>query len=319
MFVPKSSANSSGDIVAYRVSSEEATPFQKIAICVFGCVTIPKYCLQLLKIQETWAKRAEEIHNIPVYYFLGEEQIVGLDHSEVFQFPSRVIYLPGIKNDYLSASYKQNLGIKYILDHHPDIDFVFVCGTDTYLNIDSLLNFLSFMNPQEKLYIGGHYDNFDNTPSQFDTYLSTMYNQENIPTFKPLENPVLRFFLGGAGFVLSRGMMDSLHPFLETMTDIWLANCNQTNTTQFDPACDVCISFYIHCLGGKIIQYFHRFYECNHIGIINISKLFGYNRIYHCCHDHIHCSNIISCHNMSLDDFDNFTTILCENNWFSLT
>jgi hypothetical protein len=299
----------------------------KIAICVFGCITIPKYCLQLLKIQETWAKRAEEIHNIPVYYFVGEEQITGLDHPEVFQFPSRIIYLPGIKNDYLSASYKQNLGIKYILDNNPDIDFVFVCGTDTYLNIDSLIHFLSFMNPQEKLYIGGHYDNFDNTPSQFDKYISNIYDVSatnssglsNEATFKPLDSHVLRFFLGGAGFVLSRGMMDSLYPFLESMTDVWLSNCNQTNTKQFDPACDVCLSFYIHCLGGKFIQYFHRFYECNHIGIINISKLFGYNRIYHCCHDHIHCSNIISCHNMSLNDFDNFTTILRENDWFNKT
>lgn len=290
----------------------------KIAICVFGCISIQKYCLQLLKIQETWARRAEEIHNIPVYYFVGEEQIPGLDHPDVFQFPERIIYLPGVQNDYLSASYKQNLGLKYIMDHEPDVDFVFVCGTDTYLNIDSLIHFLSFMNPQEKLYIGGHYDNFNNAQPQFDSVLSETddtINRMNIYG-STISNNVLQFFLGGAGFVLSRGILDGLYPFLETMTDVWIANCHRTKTTEFLPACDVCLAYYIYGLGGRRSTYFHRFYECNYRGIINISRLFGYNRICYCCHDHIQLANVISCHNMSLEDFDQFTNILRDNRWF---
>jgi Fringe-like len=267
----------------------------KVAICIFGCITSPNYCLQVLKIQETWGRRAEEEHGILVYYFLGEERIPGLDHPELWRTSTRLVYLPGVGNDYQSASFKQNLGIKYILDHHPDIDFVFVCGTDTFLNPDALLRLLTFMNSDEKLYIGGHFNHCP-IPNDFgkDIY----------------------FHLGGAGFVLSRGILKELYPLLDTMTDEWIKYCHEIGKSEYSGACDVCISYHVQSLNAKIVKYYNRFYECNHWGIVDISKMYGYSRYYPCCQKHIQQSNIISAHNMSLVDFDSFYDILYKENWF---
>ena len=103
----------------------------KIIIAVFGCDTIDKYKQQILKIEETWGATAKK-NNILVLFFLGEEKILS-----GYQY----IHLPGIKNDYLSASYKQNLGVKYIHDNF-EYKYILFCGSDTFLCIHNLLNFL---------------------------------------------------------------------------------------------------------------------------------------------------------------------------------
>jgi hypothetical protein len=50
--------------------------------------------------------------------------------------------------------------------------------------------------------------------------------------------------------------------------------------------------------------------------MVNLTKMYGYHRVYHCCNDRIRDQDIISCHNMSLRDFDHFCKILDENGWF---
>lgn len=287
----------------------------KVAVCVFGCITVPKYCLQVLKIQETWGKRAEETHGVPVYYFLGEERLPGLNHPELWRTSTRLVFLPGVGNDYQSASFKQNRGIKYILDHHPEVEFVFVCGTDTFLNIDALLRLLTFMNPDEKLYIGGHHGiipltNLPDLKTQYDDNLSSVsYKNQN----------EVYFHLGGAGFVLSRGILKELYTRLDTMTEPWIESCKKMNKEQYTGACDVCIAYHAQLLGAKVVEYYYRFYECNHAGIIDISKMYGYSRYYPCCQNHLQISNVISSHNMSLANFDQFYRILNENKWFMYT
>jgi hypothetical protein len=309
----------------------------KIAVCVFGCITSPKYCLQVLKIQETWGKRAEEKHEVPVYYFLGEERMPGLDHPELWRPSTRLVYLPGVGNDYQSASFKQNLGIKYILDHHPEVEFVFVCGTDTFLNIDALLRLVSYMNPDEKLYIGGHYGTIpltnlpDVARQHGDDICSASYSSELLRSSEEYacissaspriphpykDTKEVYFHLGGAGFVLSRGILKELYPRLDTMTEPWIESCKKMDKEQYTGACDVCIAYHAQLLGAKIVEYYYRFYECNHTGIIDISKMYGYSRYYPCCQNHLQTSNVVSSHNMSLKDFDSFYRTLNENEWF---
>ena len=334
-----------------------------IAICVFGCITVPQYCLQISKIQETWGRRCEEQYQIPVYFFLGEEKVIGLDYPGTFRYPHRLIYMPGILNDYLSASYKQNLGIKYIMDNNPDIDFVYVCGTDTYLNIDALVKFLAFFDSTQRLCIGGHSNYFPHHEFKFDQYLKEKFQdhpirpdagatkggqvcvatgrerKETCPFGSDLSEPDsvrngddagrdgtcsvssriqsidgdnIEFFYGGAGFVLTKAMLSELYPFLETMTDDWIANCKVKNKNDSYGTCDVCIAYYIHCLGGKYAKFYYRFFECNYRGIIDVSKRFGYPRYCICCEKFIKPHDIISCHNMSLEDSDKFTRILHE-------
>jgi Fringe-like len=320
----------------------------KVAVCVFGCITMPKYCLQVLKIQETWGKRAEETHGVPVYYFLGEERLPGLNHPELWRPSTRLVFLPGVGNDYQSASFKQNLGIKYILDHHPEVEFVFACGTDTFLNIDALLRLLTFMNPDEKLYIGGHYGtiplkNLPDIATQYNDNICSASYQDALrhdEVVSPASSPnadglrsvafgsnslrftkdkvgaEVYFHLGGAGFVLSRGILKELYPRLESMTEPWIESCKKMDKEQYTGACDVCIAYHAQLLGAKVVEYYYRFYECNHNGIIDISKMYGYSRYYPCCQNHLRISNVVSAHNMSLGDFDHFFRILNENEWF---
>ena len=310
----------------------------KVAVCVFGCITMPKYCLQVLKIQETWGKRAEETHGVPVYYFLGEERLPGLNHPELWRTSTRLVFLPGVGNDYQSASFKQNRGIKYILDHHPEVEFVFVCGTDTFLNIDALLRLLTFMNPDEKLYIGGHHGiipltNLPDLATQYDTITHNVQGDEilqpqnagehtqearrSFASYKDtLRTDELYFHLGGAGFVLSRGILKELYPRLESMTEPWIESCKKMDKDKYTGACDVCIAYHAQLLGAKVVEYYYRFYECNHTGIIDISKMYGYSRYYPCCQNHLQISNVVSAHNMSLGDFDHFYRTLNENEWF---
>lgn len=274
----------------------------KLAICVFGCITVPKYAIQIMQIQESWGKRAQETWGIPVYYFLGEERVIGISDNENIRPSANLIYLPGISNDYQSASYKQNLGIKYIMDHHPDIDFIYVCGTDTYVNIDRMLHFLQFFDPKENLYIGGHHNGTKLPPEMVE-------REEDIE---------LRFFFGGAGFILTKGMLNLLYPYLETMTPKWIKDCNECNREDINSGCDVIIAYYVRKLGGKPVEYYHRFYECNHIGQLDLQHLFDHNRYYECCDRHIEQKNIITCHHMRQhpNEFQHFTAILEYHNWF---
>ena len=277
----------------------------KLAICVFGCITSHKYAIQIMKIQNMWGKRAEEKWGVPVYYFLGEERVPGISENPdgLLHHPERFVYLPGIKNDYQSAAYKQNLGIKYIMDHHPDVQYIYVCGTDTYVNIDRMLQFLPFFDPAEKLYIGGH-RNGTKLP------LAMVNGVE--------DDRELPFFFGGAGFILTRAMLDALYPHFETMTDDWIKECDRCDCIDLKSACDVTIAFYVRKLGGKPIMYYHRFYECNHIGQLDLQHLFDHNRYYECCDRHIEQKNIITCHHMrpEPDEFKHFTDILEANRWF---
>jgi hypothetical protein len=93
-----------------------------LSICVYACDKLPKYKSQIKDIQDTWGKVAKQYH-IPVLYFLGEEK-TDLSGGEF-------INLKGVKDDYESASHKQNLGLAYIHDHVPS-QFVIAVGTDTY-------------------------------------------------------------------------------------------------------------------------------------------------------------------------------------------
>jgi len=120
-------------------------PVHDIVICIFACATIDKYKNQILKINDTWGKYAEN-KGIKVLYFLGEEPTDLID--------DKYVYLKGVSNDYLSASYKQNLGLKYIYENY-DAKYVYCCGTDTYINIEKLILYLKTFNDHDKLYIGG--------------------------------------------------------------------------------------------------------------------------------------------------------------------
>ena len=191
-------------------------PFEKnIIICLFGCATNEKYKKQIQFINETWIKKAKE-RNIITLFFLGEEQtdLVGENY----------IYLKGIGNDYLSASYKQDLGLKYIYENYNDIEFVFVAGTDVYINIDNLLTNISSLNHEKNLYIGNLYCK---------------------PRNRTVNNTDFYYHDGGTGFILSKSLLHNLYPHLETMQESWKEHI-ASNNSSYIYACDVKIAYFIH-------------------------------------------------------------------------
>ena len=258
-------------------------PHEKLVICVFGCATIPKYKKEILKIEETWGKHAVQ-NGIKVLYFLGEEPTDLLDEK-------KFIYLKGVKNDYLSASDKQNLGLKYIYDHF-NADFVFCCGTDTYINIKKLISYIEQFDPNKNLYIGGH---------------GSIYNIDNRDYY---------YHSGGAGFILSKECLHHIYLNIANMLAEWITQCNHSfknwhNIKDIITACDVAISFYLHKTiqsNLEIIKDNDAFLGCNYKGFAN--------ETFNCCGEKINKNKIITCHRMTLSDFDDYTNLLETNDYF---
>ena len=245
-------------------------PHYSLVIHIFACATNEKYKNEIVKINETWGKLAEE-KGVKVLYFLGEEQTDLLDNN-------KYIYLKDVKNDYESAFHKQNLGFKYIYENY-NADFVFCCGTDTFVNIEKMLIYITQFDKNRKLYIGGH------------------------GTTRNINNRDIYFHSGGAGFLLSNGAISALYPLFENMQDRWVKICNISSTLNLSWACDVAIAYYLQDLNTVIVINNDAFFGCNYKGWVH-------DYTYNCCSSKIKIENIITCHSMSLPDFDDFNKIL---------
>src|SRR5207249_3122900 len=136
---------------------------------------------------------------------------------------SDYVYLNNVKNDYTSVSHKQNKGLKYIYDNY-NFDFVYCCGTDTYINTEKLLLYMKKFNPNDKLYLGGHGWHVN------------------------LGKKDLYFHSGGSGFVLSRDSLAYLYPKLHSMFNNWVAVCKE-NGVPWVPCCDVTLSYFLQIDG----------------------------------------------------------------------
>jgi len=259
-------------------------PNYDLIFCVFGCPTVEAYKKQILKINETWGRDVPNFSNVKLLFFFGEEKTDLLDEN-------KYIYLNGVKNDYMSASYKQNLGLKYINDNF-NYKYVFICGTDTFVNVPKLVNYIPTIN-SDKLYIGGGGEN-------------RMIQNKNY------------FFQSGAGFILTKTCIDYLHPILNNMVEMWLETCNNSKVKHLFPACDVAIAYYLQkdnfIQNENILIDSETFLLHNFRGMCNYannSKPFVNKN-----ENDVDKTKIISCHFMNLTDFDDFYKIICENNYF---
>lgn len=241
----------------------------KAIMCVFACATISKYKDEILKIRETWYRRALE-NNMLVLFMLGEEptDLVGDEY----------VYLPGVKNDYESASLKQNLGIKYIIDNY-DYEYIHVCGTDTFLVIDNLVKLLETYESTQNIAIGGH------------------------GCHRNINGEKTYFLSGGPGIIISKSCALLLYEYLALMYEEWKAICIKDRNENLIAGCDVAISYYLQKrTNTRIIREDDKFFFCNFLG--------------HPCHicevggDVENRRHIVACHLMSPSDFDNFQGIL---------
>lgn len=246
----------------------------KLIICVYACVTIEKYKKEVEKINKTWANTAGS--SVKVLFFLGEQK-----HAEFTD--EKYIYLPGIGNDYLSASYKQSLGLKYIHENYKT-DFVLCCGTDTFLNLPLILRYIKKFDPNDNLYIGGH---------------GCVRKIFNVPYY---------FHSGGPGFIITKNCLEKIYPYCDSMTDNWLDICKRSNIYEsLHPACDVAISYFLQTLTfSQIVKADEGlFSHCNYLG-------------YPCHRGRTDMDKILSCHCMTPQNFDDFYNILLENQFFIL-
>jgi hypothetical protein len=155
------------------------------------------------------------------------------------------------------------------------------CGTDTFLNIPKLLKFIENFDKNDNLYIGGH------------------------GCHRQIGDTSYYFHSGGPGFIISNQCLNQLYPFLNDFTDQWINICNTNNRQDLIPGCDVAISYYLQ-----------KFINVNIIKTNDLSFIHCNHKGYPCHINQINMSEIISCHSMSLSDFDEFNQILISNNHF---
>ena len=99
-----------------------------------------------------------------------------------------------------------------------------------------------------------------------------------------------------------------IYPKLKTIVDTWKQICSNNNIHDLITACDVCIAYYMNEINAICIKNTN-FYGCNYKG-------YAYSNTYMCCYNKIQLHEIIACHNMTLQDFDEYTQILHDNNYF---
>ena len=87
--------------------------------------------------------------------------------------------------------------------------------------------------------------------------------------------------------------------------DNWILFCEENKIEYFKGACDIAISYLVRKTKDlKVINIEGQvFTHCNYLGDPCHRGQIDYNKL-------------ISCHNMSLKDFDDFTNLLLENNYF---
>jgi hypothetical protein len=202
-----------------------------ISICVSG----KNYYNEIIKINKTWGKKCEQL-GIKVLFFLGEEKTDLIDDK-------KYIYLDGIYNDYDSLRYKQSLAFKYIYDNY-DFDYIYTSGTETYLNIDNLLQYLNTLNKTKDLYIGGYGD------------------------FKKIGDNYIYFHIGETGVVLTKSIIIKLYPILNTINEEWKQICINKNMNDLISEYDILLGYYLNKLNCEIVKNdFFYSYKCSNIKI----------------------------------------------------
>jgi hypothetical protein len=238
-----------------------------LVIGVFACHTVPRYMEEIRKINETWKTYSD---NVTVLFFLGGEP------TEEFSGPS-YIYNKTLGNDYISASYKQYYGLKYIYENFKP-RFVFMCGSDTFINVPKLLRYLRILNHEEPLYIGGHGDH------------------------RKLGEKDIYFHSGGAGFVLTRPCLEKIYPLVMNAMARWIEICKETKAGYLANACDVGIAYFIAETDTIVIKK-DGFFGCSYKGT-------------RCCKGKVSPGKIITCHDMRPTDFTDLDDILRKNGFF---
>jgi len=194
----------------------------------------------------------------------------------------KFIHLDDVDDSYSSAGFKQWHGLKYVYENL-NTKFVMCFGTDTYINVKKLDIFLKKFNHNDNLYIGGH------------------GHHRNI------NNKSIYYHDGGAGVILSKVCLEKIYVKISNVNNFMTEwrNMYFHGWSALKDACDVAIGYLAQTseINAQIIKENNHFFQCSYKG--------------GSCHrSGINMKNIISCHTMSLTNFDDFTKILIDNNYY---
>lgn len=216
-----------------------------MATCING-----KYQNQLESCYDTWFNDESE-DEVFIEVFIGNFR-----HSD---FPD-CISLPNVNEDYESAYHKQFRGLQWLYQNRP-ADFYMIVGSDTFVDVEKLLDVLEGYNANEDLYLGGH------------------------GAMSKVEEKEIYFHSGGGGFILSSCTAKKIVENIERICTHWFEVC----TANLRPAGDVAIAYYLDEMKIEGIKN-ENFYSCDNT---------GYSRGYRCCADKINKDSLITCHYMT--------------------
>lgn len=237
-----------------------------VGFVVFACCSIPKYRQQLEDCYATWIQDALEA-NCLVRVYAGEcpEDM----NPELRALCQNVEF----GDSYFSATYKQWCGLEDMAKNQEPTHFTFICGTDTYVNIKNLLDFLKEYN--------------DSTPALFG----------NGDGKGCVDKKVYSYYSGGGGLILNRAGLLKIAPDIYRFVDWWLQTTGDYVT-------------YIDSSGNEILQNLLTACDCalcivcQQHGIEQVtipdSKMTGGGNHTSACLDF---PNMISCHFMLHEDF----------------
>ncbi|MBO4704771.1 MAG: hypothetical protein J5647_03425 [Spirochaetaceae bacterium] len=154
-----------------------------------------------LSVQNTWLK------NFPNGYLIG-----GYCKDKKL----KMINIDNAGEDYLSATYKQYIGLKIMYEKFPNAKWFYITGCDAYVYSNNLCSMLSKYDSSKDYFIGGHcrYSNIDGTKVFFPA--------------------------GGPGFCLSSSLVKKLIPKI----DFILSDFSNYKVFK-NGSCDVSLAYYL--------------------------------------------------------------------------
>ena len=195
----------------------ESLSSSQIAVGVFtSSLNLPA---RALSVQMTW------LRDFPLGFLVGGHHVD----------PQLKMISAGshVGEDYQSATQKQYLGLKKLIECNPRAPWFFVTGCDAFVFSDNLVATLSQFSPDDDFFIGGH------------------CNQIQI------NGVSLLYPSGGPGFALSRSLAHKIYSSLESMCIDW-----EGSQSAYKSACDAAMAYYLREDYGVTVSYVEGFYAC---------------------------------------------------------
>lgn len=160
--------------------------------------------------------------------------------------------------------------LQWIKDNNLLTDFIFICYEDTFIYLSNLIKYITTINPLIPQYIGGHGD------------------------FRELSGKKFYFHSHSPGIILTKSLIESLLSKNINFMDEYNILCKDLK--HLYNCSGVAIGYYVDKYNYNIVKNDNIWY-CNYHG-------------YPCHHNIPNKDTLISCSNMSIDDFQNYNIYL---------